>query len=134
MTKERLRAYKDLRQERDQLAKMLGDIEAVMYGPRASRMDGMPRGGLVSTGGPTEELATRHIEVEARYREKVAQLTALLDEIEQSIEVLDPRERTLIRLHYIEGRIWEEVCIEMSYSWMQVHRIHAKALEKLKTA
>ena len=134
MTKERLRAYKDLRQERDQLAKMLGDIEAVMYGPRASRMDGMPRGGSGGTGGPTEALATRHIEVEQRYREKVAELTALLDEIEQAIEALDPRERTLIRLHYIEGRIWEEVCIEMSYSWMQVHRIHAKALEKLKTA
>ena len=134
MTKERLRAYKDLRQERDQLAKMLGDIEAVMYGPRASRMDGMPRGGSGSTGGPTEALATRHIEIEMHYKEKVSQLTALLDEIEQAIEGLDPRERTLIRLHYIEGRIWEEVCIEMAYSWMQVHRIHAKALEKLKTA
>jgi hypothetical protein len=43
-------------------------------------------------------------------------------------------EIALIRLHYIEGRIWEEVCIEMAYSWMQVHRIHAKALEILKTA
>lgn len=134
MTKAELRAYKDLRKERDQLAKMLGDIEAVMYGPRAVRLDGMPRGGSGGSGGPTAELATRHIEIEKRYLEKVAELTQLLDAIEKAIEVLDPRERTLIRLHYIEGLVWEEVCIEMSYAWRQVHRIHAKALEKLKTA
>lgn len=134
MTKEELRVYKDLRRERDQLAKMLADIEAVMYGPRASRMDGMPRGGSGKAGGPTEELVTRHIELERQYKAKVAELTDRLDRIEQALEVLDPRERTLIRLHYIEGCIWEEVCIEMAYSWMQVHRIHAKALEKLKMA
>ena len=134
MTKTQLRAYKDLRRERDHLARMIDDIEAVMYGPRAVRMDGMPRGGSASGGGPTEELATRHLDLVRQYTEKVDQLTDRLAEIEQAIEVLDPCERTLIRLHYIEGLIWEEVCIKMSYSWRQIHRIHAKALEKLKTA
>jgi RNA polymerase sigma factor (sigma-70 family) len=134
MTKAQLRAYKDLRQERDYLAQMIEDIEAVMYGPRAVRMDGMPRGGSGSTGGPTAELATRHLDLVQQYTEKVTLLTERLAEIEQAIEVLEPRERTLIRLHYIEGMVWEEVCIKMSYSWRQVHRIHAKALEQLKMA
>lgn len=134
MTKAQLRAYKELRRERDQLASMIGDIEAVMYGPKAVRMDGMPRGGSGGTGGPTAELATRHIDLVRQYTDKVTLLTERLAEIEQAIEVLEPRERTLIRLYYITGLTWEEVCIEMSYAWRQVHRIHAKALEKLKTA
>lgn len=134
MTKAQLRAYKELRRERDQLADMIDDIEAVMYGPKAVRLDGMPRGGSGGTGGPTAELATRHIDLVRQYTDKVTLLTDRLAEIEKAIEVLEPRERTLIRLHYIEGLVWEEVCIKMAYSWRQVHRIHAKALEKLKNA
>ena len=134
MTKAQLRAYKELRRERDQLASMIGDIEAVMYGPRAIRMDGMPHGSSGNTGGPTEAMATRHIDLLRQYQEKVDMLTERLAEIEQAIEVLEPRERTLIRLHYIEGLVWEEVCIKMAYSWRQVHRIHSHALEKLKNA
>lgn len=134
MTKAQLRAYKELRRERDQLADMIDDIEAVMYGPRAIRMDGMPRGGSASGGGPTEALATRHLDLAQQYQEKIDLLTERLAEIEQAIEVLEPRERTLIRLYYIEGLVWEEVCIKMAYSWRQVHRIHSHALEKLKNA
>jgi hypothetical protein len=52
----------------------------------------------------------------------------------EATEVPPSLHHTFIRFHYIKGRIWEEVCIEMAYSWMQAHRIHAKALEKLKMA
>ena len=127
MTKARLRAYRDIKLERDRLEAMVAALE---YGPGGLRMDGMPRSGKISD--PTGSQAVDHTQVRDLYQQKVAELGAALIEIEQAIECLEPRERTLVRLYYMEGLTWEEVCVEMSYSWRQIHRIHAKALAKLK--
>lgn len=131
MTKERLRAYRDLRQERDKLKKLIEELDANLYGPTTPNLDGLPR----SHGGASavESLVAQKDQIERKYLAKVAELTAELETIERAIEVLEPRERTLIRLYYIEGLTWEQVCVEMSYSWRQVHRIHGMALERLRT-
>lgn len=130
MTKERLRAYRDLRQERDKLKRLIDELELNIYGPSTSNLDGLPKshGG----GSAVENKVAQKDQIERKYEAKVAELTAELEVIEQSIEVLEPRERTLIRLYYIQGLTWEQVCVEMSYSWMQIHRIHGKALERLR--
>lgn len=127
MTKAQLRAYRDLAKERDRL---WATINAMEYGLTSVRMDGMPRSGRVSD--PTGAQAVQHADVLALYWQKVAELDKMLLEIEQAIECLEPRERTLVRLYYMEGLTWEEVCVEMSYSWRQIHRIHARVLGQLK--
>lgn len=131
MTKNDLKRHKELRRERDHLIKLISELESIMYGPKAINYSGMPHGGSDNTGGPTADLATRHIELQNKYTEKIQQLNDSLLAIEQAIEILPPRERQLIRLYYIQGLTWERVCIEMSYEWAQVHRIHASALETL---
>ena len=127
MTKARLRAYRDLKLERDRLEAMVAALE---YGPGGLRMDGMPRSGKVSD--PTGSQAIDHTQVRDLYTQKVAELTKALIEIERAIEHLEPLERTIIRLYYVEGLTWEEVCVAIHYEWAQTHRIHAKALAKLK--
>lgn len=52
-------------------------------------------------------------------------------EIERAIETLEPRERHLMRLRYIRGMRWEEICVELNYSWRQTHYIHRDALQKI---
>lgn len=133
MTKEELKTYRSITLERDRLLIMIEELEAQMRSPKSQRLDGMPHGGS-APGSVVESLVVRHTELLDRYHQKVAELTAAAGEIETAIEVLEPRERTLIRLHYIQGLTWEEVCVAMAYSWRQVHRIHAKALETLKGA
>lgn len=130
MTKEQLRTYRDLRKERDDLARKIHELEWSMYGPRAQRLDGMPRAG--SGGDGLEGQMDRHNELRELYRSKVAELGRQLLAIERAIERLSSRERQLIRLHYIEGLTWEQVCNEMNYSWSQVHRDHREALAKLR--
>lgn len=132
MTKEQLKAYRSIKLERDCIADMIAELEGVMYGPRSQRLDGMPRNGS-GAGSEVEAVAVRRAELLERFRQKEAACSAAMAEIENAIEVLAPRERTLIRLHYIQGLTWEEVCVAMTYSWRQVHRIHAKALEALKS-
>ena len=136
MTKERLKAYKDLKLERDELVDAIKELEDEMYSLTGPNLDGMPRGG----SGHSDTTASKalrnakrgYTKIMAEYQRKVEELSAALLEIEHAIEALDPRARTLIRLHYIQGLTWENVCVEMGYSWRQVHRIHAKALEDLK--
>lgn len=132
MNKEQLKAYRYIKLERDCIANMIAELEGVMYNPRSQRMDGMPRNPS-GAGSEVESVAVKRTELLGRFQQKEAECAATMAEIENAIEVLEPRERTLIRLHYIQGMTWEEVCVAMTYSWRQVHRIHAKALEVLKS-
>lgn len=127
MTKAQLRAYRDLKREKDDLERKVAALE---YGTGGLRLDGMPRSGKISD--PTGSQAIDHTQVRDLYRQKAAELDKAILEVENAIEVLEPRERTLIRLYYCDGLTWEEVCVAMSYSWRQVHRFHKQALEKLK--
>lgn len=131
MTKTELKAYKTLRQERDKLAQQIEELEVVLYGPKSQKLDGMPHNGGGGQGSGMN-LADKHMELERLYNEKIAELTDKLAEIEEAITPLEPRERTLIRLHYFQGLTWEQVAVKMNYSWRQVHRLHGKALEKLQ--
>lgn len=132
MNKEKLRQYRHLERERRQIGDMLFDLEAMMTSPKAQRLDGMPHASSGFTQSAIEGMVARHMELQQRYQEKLEELAAAMQEIEDAIEGLEPRERTLLRLHYIQGLTLERVCVEMNYSWRQINRIHGKALKKLK--
>jgi RNA polymerase sigma factor (sigma-70 family) len=78
------------------------------------------------------DLTARHLELRDKFENTVRELTRQMAEIEQAIQVLEPLERTIIRLHYFLGCTWEEVAVETGYTWRHVHRLHGKALEKLQ--
>lgn len=131
MTKDELKTYIDIKKEREHLKKKIDALEWEMYGPRSQRLDGMPRTGS-GENYVTEEQLDKKAELLRMYRVKEAELAEAAKVIELAIEKLEPRERRLVRLHYIDGLNWEQVAVEMDYSWRQVHRIHSNALEKLK--
>ena len=91
---------------------------------------GMPSGGA-REGSRTDELVARHDELLTLYRDKLRLLTDAQLAVERAIDVLAPTERRLMRLRYLDGLRWETVCVEMSYSWRQVHRAHAHALAQI---
>ena len=51
--------------------------------------------------------------------------TEILDTI---CKLEDSRERLALQLYYIDMKTWEEVCVEMTYSWKQMMRIRKKAI------
>lgn len=131
MTKEELRGYRDLKREAKYLEETIERIEAEIYAPRTTRLDKLP--GAQSNGtGPTERLALKHMELLDLYRAKLVELRAGQLEVEKAIEPLPTDERMLMRYRYLEGLTWEEVAVEMGYTWRHVHRIHARALERVK--
>lgn len=130
MTKEHLRSYRDLRRELKQIEGKVEAIEATLYSPKIPRLTGMPS--APGGGNTKEDLAAKHLELLEYYNGKKAELAAEQLAIEKAIEVLPYRERTLLRLYYIDGLTWEEVCVEMSYGWTRTHKIHGMALQMLK--
>lgn len=132
MTKAQLKAYKTLRLERDKLEKQLEELETIVYGLKGQDIDGMPRGGSGEKSHIIDRKGDELDNLRKLYREKVAELADRMAEIEQAIEPLAPTERTIIRLHYFQGLTWEQVAVEMNYTWRHVHRLHGKALEKLQ--
>lgn len=51
-------------------------------------------------------------------------------EVQRQIELLeDESEKTVLTLRYLRNYNWEKICVEMEYSWRQVHYIHSRALE-----
>ena len=109
MTKEQLRQYRSIKIETCQLERRI------------------------------EELERLHADFEVvdpllnLYREKLADLIDGQLKIEQAIDSLNPTERELMRLRYIDGADWTEVAETIHYEWSQTHRIHARALAKIKS-
>ena len=54
-------------------------------------------------------------------------------EIQKQIEKMeDENEKMVLTLRYLRSYEWERICVEMNYSWRQVHYIHSRALEHFK--
>lgn len=129
MTKERLRNYAILKEERNQLRRQLEELEAALYYPKIQRLNGMPS--APSKENALELMVAHHAELQEKYEAKIAEMNAEMLFVETAIENLEPTARMLLRYRYLECLKWEEVCVKMNYSWMQTHRIHANALKQL---
>jgi RNA polymerase sigma factor for flagellar operon FliA len=52
--------------------------------------------------------------------------------LKSAIGSLDDRESSLIRIHYFEGKSFEEIARSMSVSKQRISQLHAKAIKKLR--
>ena len=91
--------------------------------------DGMPHGsGTVDRLG---NIVVRWDELQRKIDKKINALLALHDRIETAIEELPADDRVLVRMKYIDGLTWEQISVEMGFSWRHLHRRHGKILAKL---
>jgi DNA-directed RNA polymerase specialized sigma subunit len=77
------------------------------------------------------EVVAKIVDLENEINEKVKESYDLMGKIEKAIENLPPREAYLIRARYIDLKSWESICVDMNYSWRQIHYIHSDALKYL---
>ena len=108
MTKEELRQYRSIKEEICQIERRIKELEHLGDHPHVIQ--------------PLKDLYTLRLQT----------LVDLQLQIEQAIESLTSTERELLRLRYIDGADWTEVAATIHYEWTQTHRIHARALAKIK--
>lgn len=109
MTKEQLQNFRAMKEEQAQMARRLRVLERQ----------------------PDDDKEPMRLLREC-YARKLEELVAAQLSIERAIETLEPVERELVRLRYIDGLDWHVVANRIHYGWSQTHRIHARALEKLR--
>ena len=108
MTKEQLRLYRSIKIEVSQIERRIEELERYKTEADITK--------------PLRDL----------YEKKLADLIDGQLRIENAIDSLTPTERELMRLRYIDGADWLEVCDTINYEWAQTHRVHARALNKIK--
>lgn len=135
MTKEQLQQYKAIKAELRQIESRLDELEAPLYSAGATPITGMPMPpSRAGTESRQERLADQTMELREYYNDKQKELAEKQLAIERAIDALKPMHRMVLRLRYIEGLSWDEVCTCMGYSWRQTHRIHAEALARLSAS
>ena len=128
--KEFLQQYRLAEMEEQRL-----EHEIERWRSRAERMTAgyskAPAGG--ADGRSMEHTLERLGDLAVELTQQRDKLIRLRREIGAAIDTVpDARLRELLRLRYIEGMTWERVAVQMGYSYMQVCRLHGKALTQVK--
>ena len=75
----------------------------------------------------------RLVELESLVDEKIDQQIALKAEILNTIMQLeDRRQRLVLMEYYVEMKTWEQVAVDLNYSYMHITRIHGYALKEVQ--
>ena len=129
MTKEELKEYYWIRRNITKSEHRLIELEATATKVTAHLKN--KHDSIIGLGNTSDKVGNAVADMEAvkdKLVEQIAESYAVLTEIEKAIEVLPAREGYLIRARYIELMPWEQIAVDMGYSWKQTHRIHSDAL------
>lgn len=109
----------------------LEDSKQRSYAHAVSSTAGL--GERVAGGEPGDKLVA-YAEVSLAVDQQIKKLEQVRAEILQVIgKVEDNTLATLLTEYYVNDKTWEEVAVQMQYSWRQVMRLHGQALCKIRT-
>lgn len=75
----------------------------------------------------------RLVELESLVNEKIDEQIQIKTEILEAIsQIRDRRQRIVLTEYYLNMKTWEQVAVEINYSWRQVMNIHGRALQEMK--
>lgn len=129
MTKEELQEYKYLEKEIQQLEEEEMRLRDRLENPSTQKLTGMPKGS--SYYDRTADLVVKLVDLCNEISERKGQLISERKRIEAAIGALDSGDRLLIRYRYVTGLGWEEIAMQMGYTFQHLHRLHKRILEKL---
>ena len=130
MTKADLKKYIQLTKEAEELKKRAEYLEDEAKSLKAVVIDGMPK--VTTINDSIGNIVAKIEKLRTDYLNKYDEALCELYRIERCIECLDNEtERNLMRKRYIQGLNWEDICVELNYSWRQIHNIHSSILKKI---
>lgn len=76
-----------------------------------------------------DRLVEYEVEIDRQIDELIRVKTEILKEISK---LTDGRYREILRLRYLEGKTFEQIAVEMNYSWRHVCTLHGRALLRME--
>ena len=91
--------------------------------------------GGIEQHSPMENAFVKMIDLEEEINADIDRLVKLKREIMGVINSVEqPEYHLLLELRYLSYKTWEDIAERMNYSYRQVHRLHAQALNSLEQA
>ena len=91
-----------------------------------------PGGGGNGSGSPIERPMDKVLEIEREVDKEIDELQIVRQEIRETLNQLDDENlKLLMEYRYIDGMTWERIAVKMHYSYMQICRLHGKALKTI---
>ena len=107
-----------------------------MLRDQATHVSAVMEGDKVQTSPKPDQMGdivARIVDLVAEYGRDVDRLLALKMEIQQAINSVNRANyRAILTERYINFKRWEDIASDNNYSWRAVHKIHSRALEKIK--
>lgn len=130
--KDYLNEYKNLCYKLKSLEEQLQSLRVVNEAAKIQTISDMPKGNKQSD---LSDYICKIERLEEKIRVKKMECDTRRIEIEDHIsEMKNGLECDVLRKRYIEFKSWENICIEINYSWRQTHYIHSKALKNINIA
>lgn len=130
--KEYLKSYKNLCDKLKSLEDQLQSLREVEESAKIQKLSDMPK------GNKQTDLSDIMVKIEAVFTKIVRLRAECLErklEIESRIaDIPDGIGADILRKRYIEFKNWEQICVEIGYSWRQTHYLHGLALSNFKIA
>lgn len=80
-------------------------------------------------------IVAKIIDLKNELANDIERLLTLQKEVRVEIDGIENQDyRLLLSLRYLSFRTWEEIAVEMGYSYQWIHIIHRKALQEFETA
>ena len=130
MTKDDLKEYTSIKKELEQIQFKLKELEERKTSIKSMIISDMN----VQTSHNNNSIEDLLIKIEEcieEYNKKEIKLYNKQLEIENCINSLEPTERIIARSRYIEGKTFEQIAVDLNYSWRHTIRIHGKILQKI---
>ena len=127
--KEYLNRYKNAVRKYNSLQEQEQQLRTEMRGPRAIEYTDMPK------THKQIDLSDEIVRIERilnKIEDQKKEMQEIRLEIEEKIvDIEDGMQSRVLYLRYIRFMKWEDICVEIGYSWRQVHRAHSQALKNL---
>ena len=130
MTKDDLKEYTSIKRELKQIQFKLKELEERKTSIKSMVISDMN----IQTSHNNNSIEDLLIKIEEcieEYNKKEIELYNKQLEIEKCINSLEPTERIIARSRYIEGKTFEQISVDLNYSWRHTIRIHGKILQKI---
>lgn len=132
MALKRLEKYVAIAKEIKQLRGMLAELETGVYTLQMAKLTGMPRGTVTKRESKQEALSDATEALRRKYAAKIEELRHEQLAIERDVEALEPEERRLVRMRYIEGKSAARIAREEHYSRSAVYKIIQRGCRKIE--
>ena len=114
----------------DQLKQTITNLETMRISPRAAAY-----GGSRVQSSPKGDIQPDNIQrIDSLLAYYNAELAAILDQVrdfEEAATALEGKPKEIMRAYFLEGKTWEQICVEQKLGYRRVMYIRNEALDTL---